>query len=82
MMLMMMMAGEARTLALAGYAVYGMDYPGFGMSEGLHGYIPNFDKLVDEVIEQYRIIKGTTKKSLPETIQQTLRVHEILLLHG
>lgn len=48
----------ARTLALAGYAVYGMDYPGFGMSEGLHGYIPNFDKLVDDVIEQYRIIKG------------------------
>lgn len=58
--------GEARTLALAGYAVYGMDYPGFGMSEGLHGYIPNFDKLVDEVIEQYRIIKGRTElKDLP-----------------
>ncbi|KAG0558768.1 hypothetical protein KC19_10G052900 [Ceratodon purpureus] len=58
--------GVARTLALAGYAVYGMDYPGFGMSEGLHGYIPNFDKLVDDVIEQYRIIKGRAElKGLP-----------------
>ncbi|KAG0609398.1 hypothetical protein M758_8G181000 [Ceratodon purpureus] len=42
---------------MAGYAVYGMDYPGFGLSEGLHGYIPNFDILVDDVIEQYRLIK-------------------------
>jgi hypothetical protein len=51
-------AGLARALALAGYAVYGMDYPGFGMSEGLHGYIPNFSNLVDDVIEQYQMIKG------------------------
>ncbi|KAG0565382.1 hypothetical protein KC19_8G185900 [Ceratodon purpureus] len=49
--------GLARALAMAGYAVYGMDYPGFGLSEGLHGYIPNFDILVDDVIEQYRLIK-------------------------
>lgn len=41
----------------AGYAVHGMDYPGFGMSEGLHGYIPDFHALVDDVIEQYRAIK-------------------------
>jgi hypothetical protein len=39
-------SGLARALAVAGYAVFGMDYPGFGLSEGLHGYI------------QYRIIKG------------------------
>jgi len=36
-----------------------MDYPGFGLSEGLHGYIPSFDDLVDDVIEQYAKIKGT-----------------------
>jgi alpha-beta hydrolase superfamily lysophospholipase len=51
-------SGLARALAVAGYAVFGMDYPGFGLSEGLHGYIPNFDILVDDVMEQYRIIKG------------------------
>lgn len=43
---------------MAGYAVYGMDYPGFGMSEGLHGYVPDFDRLVDDVMEQYRAVKG------------------------
>ena len=52
-------AGVARSLALAGYAVYGMDYPGHGLSEGLHTYIPDFDKLVDDVMEQYTIIKGS-----------------------
>lgn len=36
-----------------------MDYPGFGLSEGLHGYIPSFDKLVDDVIEHYSKAKGT-----------------------
>lgn len=38
-----------------------MDYPGFGLSEGLHGYIPSFDKLVDDVIEHYSKVKGMTQ---------------------
>ncbi|CAK9214094.1 unnamed protein product [Sphagnum troendelagicum] len=50
--------GLARIWAAAGYAVFGMDYPGFGLSEGLHGYVPNFDNLVDDVVEQYRAVKG------------------------
>lgn len=45
-------------IANEGYAVYAMDYPGFGLSDGLHGYIPNFDELVDHVIEQYTRIRG------------------------
>jgi len=36
-----------------------MDYPGFGLSEGLHCFIPSFDGLVDDVIEHYSKIKGT-----------------------
>jgi len=48
----------ARKLASAGYGVHAMDYPGFGLSDGLHGYIPSFDRLVDDVIEQYSKIKG------------------------
>ena len=51
-------SGIARRIASSGYAVYAMDYPGFGLSEGLHGYIPNFDDLVDDVIEHYTTIKG------------------------
>ncbi|XP_014519477.1 caffeoylshikimate esterase [Vigna radiata var. radiata] len=49
--------GIARRIAASGYAVFAMDYPGFGLSEGLHGYIPNFDYLVDDVIEHYTKIK-------------------------
>lgn len=51
-------SGVARRFAASGYAVFAMDYPGFGLSEGLHGYIPNFDDLVDDVIEHYTQIKG------------------------
>ncbi|KAK6921737.1 Serine aminopeptidase, S33 [Dillenia turbinata] len=59
--------GIAKRIAAAGYAVYAMDYPGFGLSEGLHGYIPNFDDLVDDVIEQYTKIKGRPElKGLPQ----------------
>ncbi|XP_052198132.1 caffeoylshikimate esterase isoform X1 [Diospyros lotus] len=49
--------GIARKLALSGYGVFAMDYPGFGLSEGLHGYIPSFDILVDDVIEHYSKIQ-------------------------
>ncbi|KAL4390054.1 hypothetical protein AHAS_Ahas03G0106700 [Arachis hypogaea] len=50
-------SGIARKIALAGYGVFAMDYPGFGLSQGLHGYIPSFDGLVDDVIEHYSKIK-------------------------
>lgn len=54
-------SGIARHIAASGYAVYAMDYPGFGLSEGLHGYIPSFDELVDDVIEQYKKFKGLVR---------------------
>ncbi|KAL6845268.1 hypothetical protein ACP4OV_024763 [Aristida adscensionis] len=50
--------GIAKRIATAGYAVYAMDYPGFGLSYGLHGYIASFDGMVDHVIEQYARIRG------------------------
>ncbi|URE28381.1 Putative lysophospholipase [Musa troglodytarum] len=49
--------GVAMRLASSGYGVFAMDLPGFGLSEGLHGYIPNFDYLVDDVIEHFSKIK-------------------------
>ncbi|RYR54542.1 hypothetical protein Ahy_A06g029850 [Arachis hypogaea] len=51
-------SGIARKIALAGYGVFAMDYLGFGLSQGLHGYIPSFDGIVDDVIEHYSKIKG------------------------
>ncbi|KAJ4961876.1 hypothetical protein NE237_021786 [Protea cynaroides] len=49
--------GVARKLSLSGYGVFAMDYPGFGLSEGLHGYIPSFDAIVDDVIEHCSKVK-------------------------
>lgn len=51
-------AGLARKFASCGYGVFAMDYPGFGLSEGLHCYVPSFDRLVDDVIEHYSKVKG------------------------
>ncbi|KMZ56151.1 Alpha/beta-Hydrolases superfamily protein [Zostera marina] len=49
--------GIAKKLASSGFGVYAMDYPGFGLSDGLHGYITSFDTVVDDVIEHYSNIK-------------------------
>lgn len=53
-------SGIAKRLAASGYGVYALDHPGFGLSDGLHGYIPSFDQLVDNAIENYTKIKGAT----------------------
>ncbi|XP_075507054.1 caffeoylshikimate esterase isoform X1 [Primulina tabacum] len=50
--------GIAKYIASAGYGVYAIDHPGFGLSEGLHGYVPSFDGIVDNVNEQFKIMKG------------------------
>lgn len=58
--------GTARWLASVGYGVFAMDYPGFGLSDGLHGYIPSFERLVDDVIEHYSKVKENPEfHSLP-----------------
>ncbi|KAL5153341.1 Caffeoylshikimate esterase [Glycine soja] len=63
---MKLFSGIARKLASSGYAVFAMDYPGFGLSEGLHCYIHSFDGLVDDVIEHYSKIKENPEfHSLP-----------------
>ncbi|XP_009141804.2 caffeoylshikimate esterase [Brassica rapa] len=50
------MNSTARRLVKAGFGVYGMDYEGHGKSNGLSGYIPNFDHLVDDVSTHYTTI--------------------------
>lgn len=53
-----MLIGIARKFASCGYAVFAMDLPGLGLSEGLHCYIPSFDALVDDVVEHYSKVLG------------------------
>lgn len=50
--------GIARRIAFAGYGVFALDYPGFGLSEGLHGYIPSFETLVGDAAEHFAKVKG------------------------
>ncbi|WVZ78790.1 hypothetical protein U9M48_026444 [Paspalum notatum var. saurae] len=58
--------GVARKIASSGYGVFALDYPGFGLSEGLHGYIPSFDTLIDDVAEHFSKVKGNPKyRGLP-----------------
>ncbi|KAL8171184.1 hypothetical protein V2J09_022988 [Rumex salicifolius] len=47
------MKGTATRLANAGYGVYGMDYIGHGRSDGLPGYVPDIDQLVDDLTTHY-----------------------------
>nr|CAB3490654.1 unnamed protein product [Digitaria exilis] len=42
------MRGTGEHLARSGYAVYGLDYEGHGRSDGLQGYVPDFDALVQD----------------------------------
>ncbi|KAK3012526.1 hypothetical protein RJ639_009099, partial [Escallonia herrerae] len=58
---MVILPGIARRLATSGYGVFALDYPGFGLSEGLHGYIPSFDQLVDDVVEHYSKVKESAE---------------------
>ncbi|XP_045807478.1 caffeoylshikimate esterase-like isoform X1 [Trifolium pratense] len=61
--------GIARRIAASGFGVFAMDFPGFGLSEGLHGYIPSFDDLVDDAIEFYTKIKARPEvRDLPQFI--------------
>ncbi|XP_078431183.1 alpha/beta-Hydrolases superfamily protein isoform X2 [Wolffia australiana] len=58
--------GIARKLASSGFGVFAMDYPGFGLSDGLHGYIESFDTLVEDVIEHFSKVKENPKyKGIP-----------------
>lgn len=52
-----MSTGVARKVASSGYGVFAMAYPGFGLSDGLHGHFPSLDKPVNDVAEPYSNIK-------------------------
>ncbi|XP_074589271.1 caffeoylshikimate esterase-like [Curcuma longa] len=50
------MRGTGIQLARAGYAVHGIDYQGHGKSEGLQGFVANFDELVDDCFDHFSSI--------------------------
>ena len=50
--------GTATRLAKAGFAVYGIDYEGHGKSDGLQGFVNNFDDLVSDCSNYFTTICG------------------------
>uniref|UniRef100_K3ZNU2 Serine aminopeptidase S33 domain-containing protein n=1 Tax=Setaria italica TaxID=4555 RepID=K3ZNU2_SETIT len=57
------MRGTGERLARAGYAVYGLDYEGHGRSDGLQGYVPDFEALVQDCDDHFASVvrsHGTT----------------------
>ncbi|CAN6330122.1 unnamed protein product [Urochloa humidicola] len=50
------MRGTGERLARAGYAVYGLDYEGHGRSDGLQGYVPDFQALVHDCDDYFTSI--------------------------
>ncbi|CAL4897314.1 unnamed protein product [Urochloa decumbens] len=50
------MRGTGERLARAGYAVYGLDYEGHGRSDGLQGYVPDFQALVQDCDDYFASI--------------------------
>lgn len=70
-------SGIAKHIAASGYGVYAIDHPGFGLSEGLHGYVPSFDGIVDNVIEQFSLMKGARFVN----INCLLLVGNVIMMH-
>ena len=50
--------GTATRLAKAGFAVYGIDYEGHGKSDGLQGFVNNFDDLINDCSKYFTTICG------------------------
>ncbi|KAG0468082.1 hypothetical protein HPP92_017410 [Vanilla planifolia] len=50
------MRGTGTKLVKAGFAVHGIDYEGHGKSDGLQGYVPSFDRLVDDCLHHFMSI--------------------------
>jgi len=77
------MQGTANRLAKVGYGVYGIDYIGHGKSDGLHGYIPCFDELVQDCSDHFTEIcerkenKGKQRFLMGESMGGAV----VLLLH-
>ncbi|PNT73022.1 caffeoylshikimate esterase isoform X2 [Brachypodium distachyon] len=55
------MRDTGERLARAGYAVYGVDYEGHGKSDGLQGYVPSFDALVQDCDAFFTAVVASTR---------------------
>ncbi|GAQ79936.1 Lysophospholipase [Klebsormidium nitens] len=77
------LAHVAKAYAEAGYAAYGLDFPGHGRSEGLRGYVPSVDQHLADALRYVDAITGvspvpwpvlnsTTEQSATHALQRAL----------
>ena len=57
----------AHWLVKEGYHVAGMDYPGHGRSDGLHVDLPNFDPVLEDVMQVVELVMGEVRATYPDT---------------
>lgn len=77
------MESTGTRLARAGFAVYGIDYEGHGKSAGLLGYVPSFDRVVDDCSEYYTRVceQKENKKKQRFLLGESMGGAVALLLH-
>ncbi|KAI3907097.1 hypothetical protein MKW92_053260 [Papaver armeniacum] len=77
------MKDTAIRLAKAGYGVYGIDYEGHGKSSGLQGFVPSFDRVVDDCSDHFSSIceKKDNKRKLRYLLGESMGGAVLLLLH-
>lgn len=77
------MQGTATRIAKAGYGVYGIDYIGHGKSEGLPGYVPSFENLVQDCADHFsKICEREENKMKPRFMMgESMGGAVVLLLH-
>ncbi|XP_028805162.1 caffeoylshikimate esterase isoform X1 [Neltuma alba] len=76
------MNSAGRRLAKAGFEVYGMDYEGHGKSEGLPGFVSNFDDVIADCSNYFSSIceKEENKKKMRYLVGESMGGAVALLL--
>ncbi|KAK4279458.1 hypothetical protein QN277_011239 [Acacia crassicarpa] len=77
------MKDAGRRLAKAGFEVYGIDYEGHGKSEGLAGYVGDFDNVIEDCSNYFTSIceKEENKKKMRYLVGESMGGALALLLH-
>ncbi|OIW12783.1 hypothetical protein TanjilG_24716 [Lupinus angustifolius] len=77
------MSSTATRLAKAGYAVYGVDYEGHGKSDGLQGFVRNFDYVINDCSYYFTTIseKKVNHRKLRFLLGESMGGAVALLLH-
>lgn len=77
------MQGTGKRLVKAGYGVYGIDYIGHGKSDGLHGYVPSFEELVQDCADHFTKVceREENRKKQRFLMGESMGGAVVLLLH-